>query len=101
MALALMILACFSFYGTSRYFPHQEFPGLLERKQLLFILASVMSISSLFLFTRNFDGVTGFFVWLVAFMTILSAVIPTVKMNIKWSWAWGAICVGAMIVDFL
>lgn len=101
MALAFMILSCFLFYGTSRYFPMQDIPMLQEHKLKIIALAGAISLLSLFLFARSFDLVTGFLVWMLAFMTILSGIILSLKMNTKWIWAWSSLSILSIIIDLI
>ena len=101
MALAFMILSCFLFYGTSRYFPMQDIPMLQDHQLKIIALAGAISILSLFLFARSFDLVTGFLVWMLAFMTVLSAIILSVKMNVKWVWAWGGLSILSIAIDLI
>ena len=99
MALAVLILACFMFYGTSRYFPRQDISLLKEHKTSIMVLAGAISLLSLYLFSHRFDGATALLVWLTAFMTLLSAIILSVKMNVNWGWAWGGVCVLSILFD--
>lgn len=99
MALAILTLACFMFYATSKYFPKQDLPQVKAYKVQLLVLASAISILSLYLFTKSSDFSTALMIWLVAFMTILSAVIISVKINFKWIWAWGIFCILSLLID--
>ncbi|MEL6835579.1 MAG: hypothetical protein AAFP77_21435 [Bacteroidota bacterium] len=101
MALAAMTLACFLFYMTSRYFPEQDLPFVQEHKSKVRVLASAIAFISLYLFTRSFDTETAVMVWLMALMTLLSAIILSVKMNVKWIWTWGSLSLLFILIDLL
>ncbi|MEL6719289.1 MAG: hypothetical protein AAFP82_11280 [Bacteroidota bacterium] len=98
MALSILLLACFLFYGTSKYFPIQ-YDFVKDHKTKLLILASVVSLLSLYLFTSSFDFATALMIWILASMTLLSAVILSVKMNTKWLWLWGFVALLFIIID--
>ena len=83
MALALLILFSFMVYATSRYFPRQDLPLVVEHKSKVLVLAGAISLLSLFLLNQVYDFGTALMIWLTGLMTILSAVIISVKMNVK------------------
>ncbi|MEM8892923.1 MAG: hypothetical protein AAGC88_00005, partial [Bacteroidota bacterium] len=72
-----------------------------EHKIKVLSLASAISFFSLYLFTFSYDLATAIIIWLVALMTLLSSVILSVKLNPKWIWVWGALCLMFVIIDFV
>ncbi len=103
MALTLLIIACFLLYLPSRYFPVSENIHMKIGKQRIKIMsgAVMLLMLSLTAFTWTYDGLTAFTVWLIALMTTLSALILTVKLNPKWLYGWGALCVLFVITDLI
>ncbi len=99
MALTTLTIACFLFYRTSRYFPMKETDLIKEHKSKILILASAIAFFSLFLFARSFDFATALMIWMIAFMTLLSAIILSVKMDQRWMWIWGALSVLFIFID--
>ena len=103
MALTSLTIACLLFYSTSRYFPLSEDlqKNVSVVKNWILSTAVVLLLLSLWWFTFEFDGVTAFVIWLTAVMTILSALILTVKLNIRWLYCWAVLCVLFIIIDFI
>ncbi|MEM7509491.1 MAG: hypothetical protein AAF388_01080 [Bacteroidota bacterium] len=101
MALAILTIACFLLYATSKYFPVADVHYVKEHKTKIILLASAISFLSLFVFSNSYGFETALMIWLVAFMTLLSAIILSVKMNIKWVWVWGGLCVLFILIDFV
>ena len=103
MAVSILIVACLLCYLTSKHFPlsGERLMKMARQKPLLNILAIILAVTSLVLFYGHFNGVTAFVVWLTALMTILSAVILSVKLNVKWVYFWSVVVLLFMIVDFL
>ena len=101
MALAILTIACFLLYATSKYFPVADVPYVKEHKTKILLLASAISLLSLFVFSNSYDFETALMIWLVAFMTLLSAIVLSVKMNTKWVWVWGGLCVLFILIDFV
>ncbi|MEM9721899.1 MAG: hypothetical protein AAGA10_21720 [Bacteroidota bacterium] len=101
MALAVLTIACFMLYSTSRFFPVQDMPIVKTHKVKVLVLASAISLFSLYLFSRSFGFETGLMIWMIAFMTLLSAVILSIKMNLKWIWVWGGLCILFMLIDIV
>jgi|GEM_PF-6004491 len=99
MALTLLTLSCFIFYATSKYFPSEGILWWKQNKMKSLILASAISLFSLYLFTYSYAFSTALILWSVAFMTLLSAIILSVKMHAKWTWAWGSLCILFLIID--
>jgi len=99
MALTTLTLACFLLYGTSKYFPIEGIEVLKEHRGKIVLLASAISLFSLFLFNRSFDFSTSLMIWMSAFMMLLSAIILSVKMNEKSVWMWGAFCLLFILID--
>ncbi|MEM6763809.1 MAG: hypothetical protein AAF824_15790 [Bacteroidota bacterium] len=101
MALAVLIVACILLYATSRYFPVQDIQLVRKHKNIILVLASAISLLSLYIFSTSFRFETALMIWLVAFMTLLSAVILSVKMSIKWIWMWAGLCILFILWDIL
>jgi len=101
MALAVLTLACFLFYATSRYFPKAGLKRIKDNKRGMLIAASVLSILSLILFTLTYDFATSLVMWMVALMTVLSAIILSLKLNFRWVWIWGGLCLVFILIDIL
>lgn len=101
MALTILIIACFLLYSTSKYFPKQGIKLIDENKKLVLGIASALAIVSLFVFNTNNDFATSLVFWMIAFMTILSSIILSIKLNFKWIWVWGSICLIFLLVDFI
>ena len=101
MALSVLILSCFLFYLSSKYFPlGEEYVKVLRSKRVTInIGATILLAVSLWMFRFDFDAVTAFVIWLTALMTILSAIILTVKLSVKWLYAWGVLCVFLLLLD--
>ena len=99
MALASLTIACFLFYFTSKYFPARDREIVERHKGKLIALASAIMLVSLYLFSADHDLTTAIVVWWVALMTLLSSIILSVKMNRKWIWVWGAICILFIWID--
>ena len=99
MALAVLTFACFLYYLTSKYFPIQGIVLVKDHKTKIVLLASAISLCSLYLFSRSFDFATALMIWMIAFMTLLSAMILSVKMNHKWIWLWGGLCLLFILID--
>lgn len=100
MALAILVISCFSFYSTSKYFPEYGIRTGWNNKASLFI-ASALALLSLVLFNLSYDFATALIFWMLAFMAILSAVILSIKMNAKWVWIWGLFCILMILVDLI
>jgi len=101
MALAILIVACLLLYATSKYFPKQGVPWVDNNKKAILWIASVLSVFSLIIFTFSNDFGTSLVFWMVAFMTLLSAIILSVKMNEKWIWVWGGLCLFFILIDLI
>ncbi|MEM9834675.1 MAG: hypothetical protein AAF944_28895 [Bacteroidota bacterium] len=99
MALAVLTLACLLLYATSRYFPSDSVAWTKRHQAKVTVMASVISLVSLYLFTLSYDFSTALMFWLIAFMTLLSAIILSVKINTNWMWVWWIICLLFIIVD--
>lgn len=65
------------------------------------MIASVLALLSLFMFTYSYDFATSLVFWIIAFMTLLSAMILSLKMTLKSVWVWGGLCLTFILVDFL
>ena len=103
MALTILTLSCFLFYLTSKYFPSdQKIRSMtVKHKTKIMVIAVLMLFISLVTFYKDFTGVTAWVMWLTALMTILSALILTVKFHIKWLYGWLGLCIIFLIFDFL
>ena len=101
MALAILTISCLLFYSTSKYFPLQEIKWLSINRNLSIWIASALSLLSLALFTISLDFTTSLIFWMIALMTVLSAIILSVKMNVKWIWVWGGLCLLFVIIDLV
>ncbi|MEM0939212.1 MAG: hypothetical protein AAF600_04735 [Bacteroidota bacterium] len=99
MALAILTIACLLLYATSKYFPKQEIKWIDQNKKTILWTATALAILSLIILNLANDFGTSLVFWMIAFMTILSAVILSVKMNIKWIWVWGGLCVIFLLID--
>lgn len=98
MALAILTISCILFYATSRYFPLED-PRILGNKRSLIWVASVLSLLSLFLLYEDSDLATALMVWSIALMTLLSGIILSLKINLRWIWVWTAICFLFILID--
>jgi len=101
MALATLTLSCFMFYVTSKYFPKQGIRVIDDYKKQALLIASAFSFVSLALFTSTYDFATAFVVWLIAWITLFSAIILSIKMNFKWVWVWGSMCIIFILIDLV
>lgn len=101
MALAVLTLSCFLLYATSKYFPFKELAWIKKKSEMVMVIATAISFASLYLFTYTYNFETAILVWMVAFMTILSAVILSIKMNKKWIWVWSTLSVLFILIDIL
>lgn len=101
MALTILTLSCFLYYASSRYFPEHSIALLKGKQKALISIASVMALISLFLMSSADGFATGFTVWLIAFMTLLSAVIISIKLSFSWTWFWGGVCLVFILTDFI
>lgn len=103
MALTLLTISCLLFYSTSKYFPLSADlqKKISDIKNWIIGAAIVLMLLSLWSFTFEFDGVTAFVIWLTAVMTILSALILTVKLNTRWLYCWAVLCVLFIIIDLI
>lgn len=99
MALAILIISSFLFYSTSKYFDAFGSKRTGKYRNWVIIIASVFSLLSIWLFASSYNLVTSIVIWSIAFMTVLSALIITVKLNKKWIYAWGSIVVLSIIID--
>lgn len=101
MALATLTLACLLLYATSKYFPIRKIKVIDDHRTKVILLAGAISLFSLYLFSRSFDFSTALMVWTVAFMTLLSAVILSVKMNAHSIWVWGGLCFLFILIELI
>ena len=103
MALTALTLSCLLLYSTSKYFPLREDlqKKISALKNVIIGVAIVLLLLSLWWFTFEFDGTTAFVIWLTALMTILSALILTVKLSLRWLYCWAVLCVLFMVIDFI
>ena len=101
MALTVLIIACFLFYLPSKYFPLKVNKPLAIPKRIINSIASVGALLSLFIFTFSFDFPTALIIWLTAFMTLLSAIIISLKVSKQWVWVWGVVSLLFIIIDFI
>ncbi|MEM6522755.1 MAG: hypothetical protein AAGF85_04985 [Bacteroidota bacterium] len=99
MALAALTIACLLFYMTSKYFPIENNEVITKQKWLIFSVASATAFLSLYIFTSSYGFATAFVIWLIAFMTFLSAIVLSVKMNIKWLWVWTGLALTLLVID--
>ncbi|MEM9328276.1 MAG: hypothetical protein AAGA85_21590 [Bacteroidota bacterium] len=101
MALTVLTIACFLLYATSKYFPMQGMSWIDRRKGLWVGIGSAMVLLSLYLFTLSYDFATALMFWMIAFMTLLSAIVVSVKLNYKSIWVWGGVCLLFVLIDLL
>lgn len=101
MAPATLTLACLLLYATSKYFPIREIGIIDDHRNKIILLAGAVSLFSLYLFSRSFDFPTALMVWMAAFMTLLSAVILSVKMNLYSIWVWGGLCLLFIVIELI
>lgn len=101
MALATLILACLLFYSTSKYFPFEKLAIVRTRKYLVIGVACTLAFSSFYLFIIQIDFATALMIWMIAFMTILSAMIISLKISFHWIWMWGALSLFFVVIDTL
>lgn len=99
MALAVLTIACLLFYASSRYFPRQDIKLIANNKIAVLLAASAISIVSLVLFMVNNDFATSLVYWMIALMTLLSAIVLSVKLNFNWVWIWAGLCILFIIID--
>lgn len=101
MALTILTIACFLLYASSKYFPPHGIDLLKGKQKILITIGSALAFLSLILIS-NADGfATGFTVWLIAFMTLLSAMIISMKLSFKWTWVWAGVCMIFILTDLL
>lgn len=101
MALTILTIACFLFYASSKYFPDHGIALLQWKQKTLILIASALALLSLFIMDSTDGFATAFTVWLVAFMTLLSAVIISIKLSLKWTWVWAGVCLVFILTDLL
>ena len=101
MALAILTFSCFLLYATSKYFPKQGIKLVDQHKKAVILMASALSLCSLFLFTFWYDFATALVCWIIAFMTLLSAIILSIKLNYKWIWVWGGLSLIFILIDIV
>ena len=101
MALAILIVSCVVLYSTSKYSPIRRVLLIEKDKKLTITVACVILLLSFFFFSTYYDFTTALVVWLISFMTILSAVVLSIKMNVKWIWIWGGFCILMILVDLI
>lgn len=101
MALTILTLACFLYYASSRYFPEHNIALLKDKQKILILVASALALISLFIMSSTDGFATGFTVWLIASMTLLSAVIISIKLSFSWTWFWGGVCFVFILTDFI
>ena len=70
-------------------------------KPKILVIATLLLFISLVIFQRDFSGVTAWVIWLTALMTLLSALILTVKLHINWLYGWVGLCIIFLIIDFI
>jgi hypothetical protein len=99
MALAILTISCFMFYMVSKYFPIQGIKLVTDNKKAVLVLASTLSLFSLYLFTISYDISTSIVLWMIATMTLLSAIVLSVKLNFKTVYLWGVVCILFVILD--
>ncbi|MEM9981923.1 MAG: hypothetical protein AAF734_05465 [Bacteroidota bacterium] len=99
MALTVLILACLLSYTTSRYFPKHNVTWVKENRVIVQVLANGLLLLSLWLLTFDYNGAAAFIIWLIAWMTVLSALILTTKLSLKWLYLWGMVSVLLLIID--
>ncbi|MEM8967048.1 MAG: hypothetical protein AAGE93_11570 [Bacteroidota bacterium] len=103
MGLTILTLACLLLYVTSKYFPVVGGiqASVIKHKSRVLLIGILLLVISLIAFSQHYDVLTTFIVWLTALMTILSALILTIKISLKWLYGWGALCVLFLIIDFI
>lgn len=100
MALAALLISCFLFYASSKFFPIAYWSEFLKPyKTIANAAAAALAFLSLFLLTYPFEFPTALLVWMTALMTLLSAVILSVKINTQWLWFWGVIGLLFILID--
>ena len=99
MALAALTVACLLFYMTSKYFPIENNAVITKQKWLILTVASAIAFLSLYIFTTSYGFATAFVIWLIAFMTFLSAIVISVKINMKCLWIWTVLALTLLIID--
>ncbi|MEM7106752.1 MAG: hypothetical protein AAF519_00905 [Bacteroidota bacterium] len=99
MALAALTIACLLLYMTSKYFPIENIEVIVKQKWVILGVATTIAFLSLYIFTVSYGFATAFVIWLIAFMTFLSAIVLSVKMNPKWLWIWTGLALTLLIID--
>ncbi|MEM1135067.1 MAG: hypothetical protein AAGI07_04460 [Bacteroidota bacterium] len=99
MSLATLIISCLLLYSTSKYFPSNSPLRFEKSRKEIIIISIFLLFISFWALTNHYDAITSVVIWLAALMTILSSVILTIKLNIKWLYVWGSLCVLSLIID--
>ena len=104
MAITTTIIACLLLYGTSKYFPEGlatiGIPLRKNRKPAL--LVGILFLGgSIWSFTLMYDTPTAIIVWSVVLMTVLSALVLSIKTHPNWLVFWGVLVAGALIYEFI
>ncbi|WKN42995.1 hypothetical protein [Tunicatimonas pelagia] len=101
MELTILVLSCLLFYAPSRYFPVDSIlrVNIAQYRKVMLIGATLLLLVSFASFYQTYDGFTAFAIWLTAGTTILSALILTVKLDLRWLYGWGMLCVLFLITD--
>ena len=99
MALATLTISCILFYMTSKYFPVSKIEVVRKNTIKTLFVASAVLILSLYLFSIEFSFITAFVVWLIAFMTLMSLIVLSIKMNDKWIWGGSLFSISSLIID--
>ena len=84
---------------TSKYFPVSKIEVVRKNTIKTLFVASAVLILSLYLFSIEFSFITAFVVWLIAFMTLMSLIVLSIKMNDKWIWGWSLFSISSLIID--
>ncbi|MEM9859477.1 MAG: hypothetical protein AAF843_19140 [Bacteroidota bacterium] len=99
MALATLTIACLLFYTTSEYSPIGNNTVIAKQKWVILSVASAIAFLSFYIFIVSHGFATAIVIWTIAFMTLLSSIIVSVKMNPKWLWLWTVFCIFIMLLD--
>ncbi|MEM6346184.1 MAG: hypothetical protein AAF927_20005 [Bacteroidota bacterium] len=101
MALAVLTIACFLSYSTSRYFPMEAFDFGKKQPKVVLAISVAIAFVALFLFSADYDFATALIIWLAAYMAILSSIVVSLKLNVKSVWLWGAFSLLAIVIDLV
>ena len=102
MVLLILLLASYLYYMGSKYFPGSSMKSRLKlTKYQLNSVASLLVLVAWWLLYLEYEVLTAFIYLLFAIGTLLSALVITLKLSMKWNYVWAAIGLLSLLVDFL